>query len=294
MLRNFKLTHYRFDRNRFLRSRRVAVFAIAVLAAVAALSLPGCDEFLLPVAPVVAKLHKPDPLTTAYRSLRQHDCGAAYQEFSNSLAAKPDDARALAGKGDALICLDKYDDAIASYAQAIEIDPKWFDYLGRGLAFRAKGDSTKALQEFSAGIAIAPNIPAFYVYRGIVLKAQGDATGASADFDKVSRLISDSPGGFNRYGWALATSPIKADRDGDAAIQYATHACEMTSWNRANELDTLAAAYAEAGQFQEAVKWQTTALEAGGNIDRDDFKARLALYQKGQAYRSPHSNLGFF
>lgn len=50
----------------------------------------------------------------------------------------------------------------------------------------------------------------------------------------------------------------------------------------------------EAGQFKKAVAWETTALEVGGNIDRDEFKARLAMYRKGRAYLSPDSTSCFF
>ena len=219
--------------------------------------------------------------------LRRHDCSAADTEFSEYLITTPNDAQAISGKAEALVCLQKYDDAIGEYSRAIQLDPKWFDYLGRGVAYKAKGDQTHAIQNFDAGIAVAPTIPALYVYRGAVLSGRGDASGARADFEKVSSLISDSRGGFNRYGWALATSPVAAYRDGPAAIQYATRACELSSWKNANELDTLAAAYAEAGQFKEAIQWQTSAVEVGGrNIDRDDFQARLAMYQKREPFRS--------
>ena len=126
------------------------------------------------------------------------------------------------------------------------------------------------------------------------MNARGDTSGARADFEKVSTLISDSRGAFNNYGWALATSAVSAYRDGPAAIQYATHACELSSWKTANDLDTLAAAYAQAGQFKEAIQWQTSALEAGGNIDRDAFEARLAMYRKQEPYRSDNSTGYFF
>jgi hypothetical protein len=66
----------------------------------------------------------------------------------------------------------------------------------------------------------------------------------------------------------------------------ATHACNLTSWKDAYALDTLAAAYAENGQFGQAVKWHTSALEVGGNIDRDDYQARLAMYRRREPYRS--------
>ena len=264
-----------------------------MLGAVGVLALGGCE---LPVAgggAIYSAFHKPDPLTREYALLRRHDCSAAEAEFSDFLLTNPNDAQALAGKADALVCLDKYDDAIANYSRAIELDPKWFDYLGRGIAYKAKGDQTKALQNFDKGIAMAPTVPALYVYSGAVLSARGDPSGARADFEKVSALVSDNRNGFNRYGWTLATSRVSAYRDGATAVQYATRACEQTSWKNADLLDTLAAAYAEDGQFDQAVKWQMSALEVGGNIDRDDFEARLAMYRKREPFRS-HDTALFF
>jgi len=265
-----------------------------MLAVVGAVGLGGCFELVAVGGAAYAPFHKPEALAKPYAMLRRHECSVADSEFSDFLVTTPNDARAISGKADALVCLEKYDDAIASYSHAIELDPKWFDYLGRGIAYRAKGDATQALQNIDAGIAIAPTVPTLYVYRGVVLNARGDAAGARADFEKVSALISNSRGSFNRYGWALATSPISAYRDGPTAILYATHACDLTSWKDAYALDTLAAAYAENGQFDEAVKWQTSALALLGNVERDEFEARLAMYRKREPYRSTSDSPMYF
>jgi tetratricopeptide (TPR) repeat protein len=266
----------------------------ALLATVAVAGLGGCVELVSVGGAAYAPFHKPDPRAKAYLLLRQHNCAAANSEFSELLATSPNDAEAISGRADALVCLEKYDDAIADYTRAIQLDPKWFDYFGRGIAYKAKGDRARTLDNFDAGIALAPTVPTLYVYRGVVLTERGDASGAAADFDKVSSLISENRGGFNHYGWALATSPVAAYRDGPAAILYATRACDLSKWNSANDLDTLAAAYAEAGKFDQAVQWQAAALKIGGNIDRDEFEARLAMYQKRQPYRAAHLGALFF
>jgi tetratricopeptide (TPR) repeat protein len=276
-----------------LVTRKLTLAAASILAFVAP-GLGGCE---LPVAgggAIYAAFHKPDPLTNAYVSLRRHDCSAANSEFSEFLATTPNDAQAISGRADARVCLGKYDDAIADYSRAIQLDPKWFDYLGRGVAWKAEGNQTEALDDFNAGIALAPAVPALYVYRGAILSARGDTSGASADFAKVTSLVSDKGGAFNRYGWMLATSSIVAYRDGPAAIQYSMRACDLSSWKKAPELDTLAAAYAEAGNFDEAIKWQTSALNLGGNIDRGDYEARLAMYQKREPYRTDEMAARFF
>jgi len=274
-----------------IRKRNI-VFAI--LGAMGLLGLQGCELLMAGGGAVYSKLHESDPVSKAYVALRLHDCSTADSEFSAVLATEPNDVQAVSGKAESLLCLGKYDDAIAQYTRAIELDPRWFDYLGRGVANKAKGDQIKAQQSFDEGIAAAPTIPALFIYRGAVLGARGDASGARADFDKVSSLISLRPGMFNIYGWALATSPIGAYRDGPAAIQYATRACELTSWKSAAEIDTLAAAYAEAGQFDDAAKWQALAVQLKGDTPRGGYETRLALYKKRAPFRSDHLAAWFF
>ena len=67
------------------------------------------------------------------------------------------------------------------------------------------------------------------------------------------------------------------------AVADATEANELAHWKDANKLDTLAAAYAEAGKFEEAVKWQTKAQELAGADNKADFGTRLEIEQVRQA-----------
>ena len=87
-------------------------------------------------------------------------------------------------------------------------------------------------------------------------------------------------------------APLASVRDGKLAVLHGEIACELTNWNNPGTLDTLAAAYAEAGDFENAVKWQGTAVaifEGGsGQVPEDqvaDFRGRLELYENGKPYR---------
>jgi serine/threonine-protein kinase len=85
----------------------------------------------------------------------------------------------------------------------------------------------------------------------------------------------------------LATCPDDKARDGKRAIEYATTACDRTGWNDPYCLDTLAAAYAEAGQFEEAVRYQTRVLD--DPVFRGDLRTaaekRLELYRQKKPFR---------
>ena len=74
-------------------------------------------------------------------------------------------------------------------------------------------------------------------------------------------------------------------RDGKRAVELATNACELSSWKNAYGVCTLAAAYAEAGDFENAVKWQEEFLRLCSEVDRKKWSYLLDLYKSGKPYR---------
>jgi serine/threonine-protein kinase len=83
-----------------------------------------------------------------------------------------------------------------------------------------------------------------------------------------------------------ASAPDAKLRDGHRAVEAATRACELTGWKEPDILDTCAASHAEAGNFDNAVKWETKAIDLLTDEKRkQDFRSRLRLYQARQPYR---------
>src|SRR5262249_53737613 len=91
--------------------------------------------------------------------------------------------------------------------------------------------------------------------------------------------------GYNSVAWVWATSPDASRRDGKKAVQFATKACELSGWKKVDYLSTLAAAYAECGEFTEAVIWQNKAVALTLGDDAAMLRARLESYKAGKAYR---------
>lgn len=101
----------------------------------------------------------------------------------------------------------------------------------------------------------------------------------------------------NDLAWVLATHPDDSQRDASRAIRYATAACKATDFRSPDYLDTLAAAYAEAGDFREAVKLTRKAMslvDPAESQDSKDFSEqmseRLQLYQQAKPFREPPNN----
>jgi tetratricopeptide (TPR) repeat protein len=92
-------------------------------------------------------------------------------------------------QGYILLSDDKYDEAIASYTEAIRTAPDWYQpYMGRGNAYRLKGDYQRALADLDKSIELRANFPESRIYRGRVLHALGNDTRALADFSEAIRL----------------------------------------------------------------------------------------------------------
>jgi hypothetical protein len=93
--------------------------------------------------------------------------------------------------------------------------------------------------------------------------------------------------GYNNRAWIWATCPDGKVRDGRAAVESARRACELSDWKEANPIGTLAAAYAEAGDFDKAVEFQEKANGLSTvEDDRQKGRERLKLYRDRTPYRA--------
>jgi tetratricopeptide (TPR) repeat protein len=181
------------------------------------------------------------------------------------------------------------DGALNDFDAAVKADPKNVHGLQlRGSAYSEKGEKDKALGDFKDAIALDPNNAATYLYRAHLYLVEADPESALADLEEVMRRAPDFPGAANDYAWTLATNPKDSVRNGRKAIEFAKKACHETDYKHAPTVDTLAAAHAESGDWDGALKWQQEALTLAEKTHPDDVKGmkeRLALFKEKKAFR---------
>jgi tetratricopeptide (TPR) repeat protein len=153
------------------------------------------------------------------------------------------------------------------------------------MAHRRRGDWASALADANTALDRKPNSDAALNLRASVHYALGDYSAALADHEAALLIDANDPTTLNFLAWLYATCPEAAIRNGAKAIAYAVQACEMTNHELPGFLDTLAAAYAEAGRYEVAVKWMKKVLEIVPPDERDKYEPHLALYETGQPYR---------
>jgi tetratricopeptide (TPR) repeat protein len=187
--------------------------------------------------------------------------------------------------------LREYDQALVKIDEAIRLKPSTAQYHEtRGYILRRQGQMDQALKSFEEAINLDPKRGNTYCQRAYVWSAKGDREKMLQDLDKGIQLSPDNAKAWGDRAWLLATSPIDEHRDGTLAIEAATKACELTFWKNPGYLRALAAAYAETGNFAEAVKRQEKSLENATQIPekrRADYESRLALYREHKPYYEP-------
>ena len=251
---------------------------------------------LFSATPVLFGQAPPDADKQAVEAFQGGDYDLAVDCATLALRFNPDDAVAYYQRGIAHQAKGENDKAIADLDHALRLDPKNSDaYYWRGDAYQASGEYDKAIADYNLALQSNSKFPLYcLVNRGIAYSAKGDYERAILDFNQAIQLkpvgqVAYLKLAYNNLAWLLATCPQPHFRDGRKAVGYATKACELTQWNDAASLDTLAAACAEAGDFDDAVKWETQFLafpDINAKVEADG-KIRLALYETHQAYHEP-------
>jgi protein O-mannosyl-transferase len=215
----------------------------------------------------------------------------AIVHFQKALQIKPDYAEAHHNFGNALLQTGRADEAMLQYQRALDVNPqdaRSHNNLGYVLLQKKRVD--EAIVHFEQALKIRPDYAEAHYNCGNALLQRGQVDQAIGHYREALRFKPDSVVVLDRLAWLLATSREPLVRNGAQAVTYAEHACELTHHRVPAFLTTLAAAYAEAGRFDDAIEAAQEACalaRAAGDwnlLERE--QSRLGLYRARQAYRA--------
>jgi tetratricopeptide (TPR) repeat protein len=233
-----------------------------------------------------------DPTSAAYRrrgvayvAMAQFDLAVA--DFQESVRRDNSNVAAYNDLGNALQRLGRLDEALETFNALISRGVRHpAVYANRGLVWRAKGDLVRALADYNSAIAIDNQFAPAWEAGGAAREALGEFERAIANYRRAIAIEPEFDRAHNNLAWILATNPNQDLRSGAEALEHATKACELTGYEDGGYLDTLAAALAESGRFEEAITRAGEAVEKSPAAMRPAIEGRIELYKAGQPYRA--------
>jgi tetratricopeptide (TPR) repeat protein len=156
-----------------------------------------------------------------------------------------------------------------------------------GSALDDLGDREGAIDEYRQAIRLNPAYANAHYNLGNARRLLRDVGGAVSAYEDAVRHDPKFSLAHNNLAWILAAGPDGV-RDGQRAVEHATRACELTQWKEPHYINALAAAWAEAGDFDKAIAYQKRALLSPQlGLDWAGARLLLMLYERKQPYRDP-------
>jgi tetratricopeptide (TPR) repeat protein len=222
------------------------------------------------------------PLVRGSIHLARQQVDDAIKAFQEAIAIDPKSFDAHLMLGSAQMLRGRHAVAVQTFTQAIKVEPeKGGGYGGRAVAYMSLGQRKAALEDLNQAIRFDPMRADLFRDRGQVYAMDGHWSQALADMDTAVRIDPNDVEALVSRAWTLATCAEPKLRDGVKAVESATRACELTQWKSPRPLATLAAAFAEKGDYGGAVQMQRKAIEVTPEKDpvRDYYLACLERYR---------------
>jgi tetratricopeptide (TPR) repeat protein len=219
--------------------------------------------------------------------VRQKKFDEAIDHYLNSLKLDPQIVETYGYLGDALRSVGKLEDACGLYRKALELQPEWAQmHNNLAIALTQLGKFEEAISHWRKAVELDPQIAEAYRNWGGVSYIQGRRAEALELWQKGIRENPEDVTLLCLSAQVLATNGDAALRNGPAAVEFAQRADRLTGGKNAAVLDVLAASYAEAGRFPEAVETAQRALAAAENNPAlsSAIQEKLKLYRAGSAF----------
>jgi len=229
-----------------------------------------------------------DAVANLYLEARRLD--EAIVHFQRSLALNPGSAPTQYNLGYAFALRGRRDDAVKQFREALRLDPDYAQaHNNLAAMLQLAGQFDEAMVHYRRAVALRPDNAEARGNLAQLLSRQGRSAEAVSEFEQALATRPDDPQALGGLAWIRATAADPALRNPGQAIQLAERAAALTHRRDLAALDALAAAYAAAGRFDDAVTTAQTAVDSAVAAGRGDiaaqFRDRLALYQRREVYR---------
>jgi Flp pilus assembly protein TadD len=216
----------------------------------------------------------------------------AMTHYAQALTIRPGYPYSHNNLGVALAEQGRYTEAESHYRAALVSNDRYSEaHNNLGIALASLGRVDEALEHFASALLLEPEDPEIHHNLGIAWSIRGDTGRAVEHFLDALRLEPEWHSVATAAAWILATHPDPAVRDGREAVRLAERVCRAHGGGEPRQLDTLAAAYAESGNFDAAVRTASRAAELA-EARREPalargIRARAEGYRSGLPHREP-------
>ena len=214
-----------------------------------------------------------------------------------AISERPEDVAARVNLALVLQRQNKFDGAIALLLEVVRSSPNDADAHAKlGSLYRQQGDVAAATRHLRHATRLRPKNWRMQFDLGDLLDADGHTGEAIQVYEQAWKLNPKFPLAANNIAWILATHADSKLRDGQRAVELATQAVKLAKAKDPGLFDTLAAAQAETGAFQQAVESIQTAIRLAESKNKNEdlvqrYRDRLKLYQNSRPYRQPTPEL---